>query len=436
MQVDHKRTTLYITVSMESPLCGDALRSFDPELFNLVQREHQRQAETVDLIASENHVSMAVREALGSLLTDKYAEGYPGRRYYSGCGVVDEVESLAIARAKDVFGAEHANVQPHSGSQANFAAYLALLPTGSTILGMDLSHGGHLTHGAEVSFSGKFFRAATYGVNRKTHVIDYEHVRSLALHQRPALIIAGASSYPRVIDFAVFGEIAREAGALLMVDSAHIAGLIAGEAHPSPVPHADIVTGTTQKTLRGPRGGFILSKAELGARIDSAVFPGSQGGPLMHVIAAKAVCFQEALLSSFKEYAQAVVSNARIIAEELLDADLRVVSGGTDNHLVLIDLANLNMTGKEAQDALERAGIVANRNKIPYDTRSAMIAGGLRLGTPAITTRGFTPEEVRTVSRDIIAVLREPSSNSVRDRVRGSVLEMCRRHPIPGADSL
>lgn len=427
---------MYSTLSMGSPLSGDALRSFDPELFDMIRREHQRQVSTVDLIASENHVSRAVREALGSLLTDKYAEGYPGRRYYSGCGVVDEVESLAITRAKDLFGAEHANVQPHSGSQANFAAYLALLPTGSTILGMDLSHGGHLTHGAEVSFSGKFFRAATYGVDRKTSVIDYDHVRSLALHQRPSLIIAGASSYPRVIDFSVFGQIAREVGALLLVDSAHIAGLIAGGAHPSPVPHADIVTGTTQKTLRGPRGGFILSRSDLAQKIDSAVFPGSQGGPLMHVIAAKAVCFREALQPTFSEYADAVVSNARIMAGELLEAGMRVVSGGTDNHLVLVDLANLNLTGKEAQDALERAGIVANRNKIPYDTRSAMIAGGLRLGTPAITTRGFTADEVRILSRDIIAILREPGNESVRNRVHRSVLELCERHPIPGADVL
>lgn len=434
--VDQCEAALYSTLSMGSPLSGDALRSFDPELFDMIRREHQRQVSTVDLIASENHVSRAVREALGSLLTDKYAEGYPGRRYYSGCGVVDEVESLAITRAKDLFGAEHANVQPHSGSQANFAAYLALLPTGSTILGMDLSHGGHLTHGAEVSFSGKFFRAATYGVDRKTSVIDYDHVRSLALHQRPSLIIAGASSYPRVIDFSVFGQIAREVGALLLVDSAHIAGLIAGGAHPSPVPHADIVTGTTQKTLRGPRGGFILSRSDLAQKIDSAVFPGSQGGPLMHVIAAKAVCFREALQATFSEYADAVVSNARIMAGELLEAGMRVVSGGTDNHLVLVDLANLNLTGKEAQDALERAGIVANRNKIPYDTRSAMIAGGLRLGTPAITTRGFTADEVRILSRDIIAILREPGNESVRNRVHRSVLELCERHPIPGADVL
>jgi len=416
------------------PPSRDSLRSFDPDLASLIERELKRQSTTIDLIASENHVSRAVLDAMGSLLTDKYAEGYPGRRYYSGCGVVDEVETLAINRAKTVFGAEHANVQPHSGSQANFAAYQALIPAGASILGMDLSHGGHLTHGAEVSFSGKLFRAMTYGVDRKTERIDYDRVRSLALHQRPALIIAGASSYPRIIDFSVFGDIAREVGALLMVDVAHIAGLIAGGVHPSPVPCADIVTGTTQKTLRGPRGGFILSKAVHAAKVDSAVFPGSQGGPLMHVIAAKAVCFLEALQPSFAKYAKAIVVNAGVMAREFADAGLRVVSGGTDNHLVLVDLANLNLTGKEAQDALERAGIVANRNKIPYDTRSAMIAGGLRVGTPAITTRGFSTEEVRAVARLICDVLREPSSDSVRDRVHGMVLEMCEAHPIPGAD--
>ncbi len=419
---------------MKSALTRDALRSTDPELFDLVEREHRRQASTIDLIASENHVSRAVREALGSLLTDKYAEGYPGRRYYSGCDVVDEIESLAISRAKTLFGADHVNVQPHSGSQANFAAYLALIPSGATILAMDLSHGGHLTHGAAVSFSGKLFRAATYGVDRKTGVIDYEHVRSLASHQRPSLIIAGASSYPRIIDFSIFSEIARDVGALLMVDIAHIGGLIVGGVHPSPVPYADVVTGTTQKTLRGPRGGFILSREAYAAKIDSAVFPGSQGGPLMHSIAAKAVSFLEAQQPSFKEYARAIVANARIVAEVFLDEGLRVVSGGTDNHLVLVDLANLGITGREAQDALERAGIAANRNKVPYDTRSAMIAGGLRVGTPAITTRGFSADEVRLVARCICEVLREPTSELARDRVHRAVLEMCERHPIPGDD--
>ncbi len=418
---------------MTSPAGGDSLRSLDPAIASLVARESERQSTTIDLIASENHVSHAILQAMGSLLTDKYAEGYPGRRYYSGCGVVDEVETLAISRAKSVFGAEHANVQPHSGSQANFAAYQALIPAGASILGMDLSHGGHLTHGAEVSFSGKIYRAMTYGVDRKTETIDYDHVRSLALHQRPALIVAGASSYPRVIDFAVFGEIAREVGALLMVDIAHIAGLIAGGVHPSPVPYADVVTGTTQKTLRGPRGGFILGKATHAAKIDSAVFPGSQGGPLMHIVAAKAVCFLEAMQPAFKQYAEAIVANSKLVAQEFVEAGLRLVSGGTDNHLVLVDLANLNITGKEAQDALERAGIVANRNKIPYDTRSAMIAGGLRVGTPAITTRGFTPDEVRLVARLVCQVLREPASEAVRDNVHRSVMELCQRHPIPGA---
>ncbi len=413
---------------------ADSLRSFDPELASLIQREHERQSSTIDLIASENHVSHSVRAALGSLLTDKYAEGYPGRRYYSGCGVVDDIETLTVDRAKAVFGSEHANVQPHSGSQANFAVYQALIPPGSTILGMDLSHGGHLTHGAEVSFSGKFFRSMTYGVDRKTHRIDYDHVRALALHHRPSLIIAGASSYPRIIDFSIFGDIAREAGAPLMVDVAHIAGLIAGGVHPSPVPVADVVTGTTQKTLRGPRGGFILSKASHSSKIDSAVFPGSQGGPLMHVIAAKAVCFREALLPSFSEYARSIVENSRIIAQQVMDEGLRVISGGTDNHLVLVDLASLNITGKEAELALERAGIVANRNKIPYDTRSAMVAGGLRVGTAAITTRNFGVDEVVTIAQLICQVLRDPSSESLRARVQSRVREMCERHPIPGAD--
>jgi len=418
---------------MASPASSDSLRSFDPALASLVERESWRQSTTIDLIASENHVSRAVLEAMGSLLTDKYAEGYPGRRYYSGCGVVDEVETLAINRAKALFGAEHANVQPHAGSQANFAAYQAVVPSGATILGMDLSHGGHLTHGAAVNFSGKIYRSMTYGVDRKTERIDYDHVRSLALHQRPNIIVAGASSYPRIIEFETFGEIAREVGALLMVDIAHVAGLIAGGVHPSPVACADVVTGTTQKTLRGPRGGFILSKAAHASKVDAAVFPGSQGGPLMHVIAGKAVCFLEASLPSFKDYAAAVVANARIMADVFLESGLRVVSGGTDNHLVLIDLANLNITGKEAQDALERAGIVANRNKIPYDTRSAMIAGGLRVGAPAITTRGFTPDEVRTVAQLICDILRAPTSETVKNRAQAVVLALCEAHPIPGA---
>jgi len=410
------------------------LTSLDPELAALVRREHERQTNTIDLIASENHVSHAVRTALATLLTDKYAEGYPGRRYYSGCGVVDQVETLAISRAKALFGAEHANVQPHAGSQANFAAYQALIRPGATILGMDRSHGGHLTHGAEVNFSGKLFKVATYGVDRVTERIDYDQLRAMALQHRPALIVAGASSYPRIIDFALFADVAHEVGAMLMVDVAHIAGLIAGGAHPSPVPYADVVTGTTQKTLRGPRGGFILSKASHAASIDSAVFPGSQGGPLMHVIAAKAVCFHEAQQPEFRAYAAAIVRNAAIMADELAAQGLRVVSGGSDNHLVLVDLTPLDMTGKQAQDALERANIIANRNSIPYDTRPPMVAGGLRVGTPAITTRGFSASEVRLVASLVCRVLRAPADETVRSEVHRTVLELCAAHPLPGLD--
>ncbi len=419
---------------MASHSSCDSLASLDPELAALVRREHERQSNTIDLIASENHVSHAVRTALSTLLTDKYAEGYPGRRYYSGCGVVDQVETLAISRARALFGAEHANVQPHAGSQANFAAYQALISPGATILGMDRSHGGHLTHGAEVNFSGKLFKVATYGVDRATERIDYDQLRAMALQHRPALIVAGASSYPRIIDFAIFSDVAREVGAMLMVDVAHIAGLIAGGAHPSPVPYADVVTGTTQKTLRGPRGGFILSKAAHGAAIDSAVFPGSQGGPLMHVIAAKAVCFHEAQQPDFRVYAASIVRNAALMAEELAAEGLRVVSGGTDNHLALVDLTPLDMTGKQAQDALERAGIIANRNSIPYDTRPPMVAGGLRVGTPAITTRGFSAAEVRLVASLICRVLRAPADETVRSEVHRTVLELCEAHPLPGLD--
>jgi len=419
---------------MASHSSCDSLNSLDPELAALVRREHERQSNTIDLIASENHVSHAVRTALSTLLTDKYAEGYPGRRYYSGCGVVDQVETLAISRAKALFGAEHANVQPHAGSQANFAAYQALISPGATILGMDRSHGGHLTHGAEVNFSGKLFKVATYGVDRATERIDYDQLRAMALQHRPALIVAGASSYPRIIDFAIFSDVAREVGAMLMVDVAHIAGLIAGGAHPSPVPYADVVTGTTQKTLRGPRGGFILSKAAHGAAIDSAVFPGSQGGPLMHVIAAKAVCFHEAQQPDFRVYAASIVRNAALMAEELAAEGLRVVSGGTDNHLALVDLTPLDMTGKQAQDALERAGIIANRNSIPYDTRPPMVAGGLRVGTPAITTRGFSAAEVRLVASLICRVLRAPADETVRSDVHRTVLALCEAHPLPGLD--
>jgi len=410
------------------------LNAADPDLAALVRKEHSRQANTIDLIASENHVSHAVSDALGSLLTDKYAEGYPGKRYYNGCSVVDEVESLAIERATAVFGAAHSNVQPHAGSQANFAAYQALIKPGSTVLGMDRSHGGHLTHGAEVNFSGKLFHAIAYPVDPKTERIDYDLARKMALEHRPSLIIAGASSYPRTIDFSIFGEIAAEIGAYLMVDIAHIAGLVAAGVHPSPVPYADVVTGTTQKTLRGPRGGFVLSREEHRKAINSAVFPGSQGGPLMHSIAAKAVCFKEALQPEFKDYARNILVNAKAMADELAAEGLRVVSGGTDNHLVLVDLSSLDITGKQAGDALERCGIVANKNSVPYDTRPPAHTSGLRVGTPAVTTRGFDADDCREVARLICRVLRNLDDEQVCAQVRKEVLVLCEKHPIPGAD--
>ena len=410
------------------------LNAVDPDLADLVKKEHSRQATTIDLIASENHVSHSVRDALGSLLTDKYAEGYPGRRYYNGCGVVDDVERLAIERAIAVFQGEHANVQPHAGSQANFAAYQALIKPGSTVLGMDRSHGGHLTHGAEVNFSGKLFHSVAYPVDPKTELIDYDLARALAREHRPSLIIAGASSYPRIIDFAIFGEIAREVGAFLMVDIAHIAGLVAAGVHPSPIAYADVVTGTTQKTLRGPRGGFIVCKEVHAKPIDSAVFPGSQGGPLMHSIAAKAACFREALEPEFQQYARNIVANAKAMADELAAEGLRVVSGGTDNHLVLVDLSSLEISGKQAGDALERCGIVANKNSVPYDTRPPAHTSGLRVGTPAITTRGFDADDTRAVARLICRVLRNLDSEQVCGQVRDEVLALCEQHPIPGAD--
>jgi glycine hydroxymethyltransferase len=410
------------------------LTAADPDLAILVKREHTRQATTIDLIASENHVSHAIRDALGTLLTDKYAEGYPGRRYYNGCNVVDEVETLAVERALAVFGGDHANVQPHAGSQANFAAYQALITPGSTVLGMDRSHGGHLTHGAEVNFSGKLFHSVAYPVDPQSELIDYGFARKLALQHHPSLIIAGASSYPRIIDFAAFADIAREVGAYLMVDIAHIAGLVAAGVHPSPVQFADVVAGTTQKTLRGPRGGFIICKEEHAKAIDSAVFPGSQGGPLMHSIAAKASCFREALAPDFREYAQNIVTNAKAMADELAAEGLRVVSGGTDNHLALVDLSSLDITGKQAGDALERCGIVANKNSVPYDTKPPAHTSGLRVGTPAVTTRGFDASECRHVARLICRVLRNLDDEGVCSQVREEVLTLCAKHPIPGAD--
>jgi len=371
-----------------------ALRTSDPDVFDAIVAEADRQHNTLELIASENFTSRAVLEAAGTVLTNKYAEGYPGKRYYGGCEYVDVIETLAITRAKELFGAEHVNVQPHSGAQANMAAYFTLLEPGDTLLGMDLSHGGHLTHGSPVNFSGRIYNAVFYGVGSDGR-IDYDHVRDQARAHRPKVIVAGASAYPRTIDFAAFAEIAREVDAKLVVDMAHIAGLVAGGAHPSPVPHADIVTSTTHKTLRGPRSGFILCRSELGRSVDKQVFPGMQGGPLMHIIAAKAVAFREALEPAFRDYARRVVENARALAAALMDGGYDLVSGGTDNHLVLMDLRNKgDLTGKQAEEALERARITSNKNTVPGEQRSPFVTSGVRLGTAALTTRGMGPAEM------------------------------------------
>lgn len=404
----------------------------DREVASLIQRELQRQRDTINLIAAENYASRAVLEAQGSALTNKYAEGYPGRRYYGGCEVIDAVERLAIERAKKLFGAEHANVQPHSGTQANMAAYLALLEPGDTVMGMALSHGGHLTHGAPVNFSGKLFRFIPYGVDRETETLNYEDIARLAGEYRPRLIVAGASAYPRTIDFARFEEIARSVDAKLMVDMAHIAGLVAAGLHPSPVPHADVVTSTTHKTLRGPRGGFILCRRELASAIDAQVFPGIQGGPLMHVIAAKAVAFAEALTPEFVEYQQRVVTNARALAEEFKELGLRVIAGGTDNHLVLVDVTRLNITGRQAEQALEEVGIIVNRNTIPFDPLPPQQASGIRLGTPAVTSRGFGVAEMKRIAHLIFKRLTHPDHPGIKAEIAREVDELCHSFPAPG----
>ncbi|MCI7443212.1 MAG: serine hydroxymethyltransferase, partial [Clostridium sp.] len=359
----------------------DNVKRDDKEIYDLINKELKRQQDGIELIASENIVSKAVMEAMGSYLTNKYAEGYPGKRYYGGCHVVDEIEQIAIDRAKELFGAEHANVQPHSGSQANMAVYFSVLEPGDTVLGMDLSHGGHLTHGSPVNFSGRLFNFVSYGVDKETEVIDYDNVRKIALENKPKLIVAGASAYSRIIDFPKLREIADEVGALLMVDMAHIAGLVAAGVHPSPVPYADFVTSTTHKTLRGPRGGLILCKEKYAKLIDKNIFPGMQGGPLMHIIAAKAVCFKEALEPSFKEYGAQVVKNCKRLAEELVKRDFNIVSGGTDNHVFLVDLHNKEVTGKETENLLDRVGITLNKNTVPNETRSPFVTSGVRIGT-------------------------------------------------------
>jgi len=407
------------------------LEQTDPAVWQAIQGERRRQQNGLEMIASENYTSPAVLEAQGSVLTNKYAEGYAGKRYYGGCEFVDAVERLAIDRAKQLFGSDRVNVQPHSGAQANMAVYLAALQPGDTIVAMDLAHGGHLTHGMRLNFSGKYFKIVPYGVTRDRERIDYDQIAALAREHKPKLVVAGASAYPRQIDFARFAEICREVGALLMVDMAHIAGLVAVKLHPDPVPVSDFVTSTTHKTLRGPRAGFVLCKEEWGKKINSAVFPGIQGGPLMHVVAAKAVAFAEALRPEYRAYIRQVLANAKVVAEGLQKAGYRIVSGGTDNHLMLVDVASKGVTGKVAEHALDEAGITINKNMIPYDTRAPLDPSGIRIGTPALTTRGMKEDEMRRIARWIADVLAAPEDRATIERVRGGVREVCQQFPAP-----
>ncbi|HEU5465080.1 MAG TPA: serine hydroxymethyltransferase [Candidatus Binatia bacterium] len=406
------------------------LKQTDPEVFAAIQGETRRLEENLELIASENVVSEAVLEAQGCVMTNKYAEGYPGKRYYGGCEFVDIVESLAIARAKELFGAEHANVQPHSGSQANMTVYLSVLEPGDTYLGMNLAHGGHLSMGSPVNFSGFIYKVIPYGVSEASETIDYDELARLAREHRPKLIVAGASAYPRIIDYARFRQIADEIGAFLMVDMAHIAGLIAAGLHPSPVPYADFVTTTTHKTLRGPRGGMVLCKSKHAKTIDSKVFPGMQGGPLMHVIAAKAVALQEALAPAFKSYQQQIVKNARALADGLTRKGFRLTSGGTDTHLMLVDLRKSEITGKMAQETLDRARITVNRNAVPFDTRSPFVTSGIRLGTPAVTTRGMKESDMAAIAELIARALNQPEDVAGLAQVAAAVGDLCKRFPV------
>jgi glycine hydroxymethyltransferase len=408
---------------------GRALRDTDPDIADLIEAEITRQNDGLELIASENFVSPAVMEAMGSPLTNKYAEGLPRKRYYGGCEVVDRIEQIAIDRAKELFGAEHANVQPHSGAQANAAVFMAFLKPGDAFLGMDLSNGGHLTHGSPVNFSGLLYRATSYGVTDDGY-LDYDHMRRKARESRPKMIIAGYSAYSRVIDFAAFAEVAKEVGAVFMVDMAHFAGLVATGHYPSPVPHADVVTTTTHKTLRGPRAGLILSKAQHAKAVDKAVFPGTQGGPLEHVIAAKAVALKEALDPSFKHYCGQIVANAKALAASLVERGLQVVSGGTDNHLMLVDLRNRGLTGKVAEQALDAAGITVNKNTVPRETQSPFVTSGIRIGTPAVTTRGMREAEMRRIAELIDRVLRAPEDDSVTEAVRADVHRLTASFPL------
>jgi glycine hydroxymethyltransferase len=408
------------------------LKQQDPEVAAIIEREQERHRLGFELIASENYASAAVLEALGTVLSTKYAEGYPGKRYYGGCQYVDEVEELAISRLKQLFGADHANVQPHSGAEANRAAYTALLEVGDTAMGMNLAQGGHLTHGLAVNFSGKLYRFVHYGVARDTELLDYDAMAALAREHKPRVIVVGATAYPRIIDFARCREIADAVGAYLLADIAHIAGLVAVGLHPSPVPHAQVITSTTHKTLRGPRGAIILCQADLAQKIDRAVFPGTQGGPHMHSIAAKAVCFGEALRPEFAEYQRRIVENAKVLAEELQGHGLRIVSGGTDNHLLLVDVGAKGITGRDAQVALEAVGITVNKNTIPYDERPPMVGSGIRIGTPAVTSRGFGTDEMRLIAALIARILANIDDEKVAAAVRREVRELASSFPVPG----
>ena len=406
------------------------LKAVDREIFDAIEMEKQRQQSNLEMIASENHTSVAVMEAMGSVMTNKYAEGYPAHRYYGGCQYVDIAESLAIERAKKLFGAEHANVQPHSGAQANMAVYFALLEPGDTVMGMDLSNGGHLTHGSPVNASGKLYHFVSYGVNSETQLIDYDEVRALALKHKPKMIVAGASAYPRIIDFKRFSEIAREVGAYLFVDMAHIAGLVAAGLHPSPVPYADVVTTTTHKTLRGPRGGLILCREKYAKAIDKAVFPGMQGGPLMHVIAAKAVALKEALQPGFKAYAEQIVKNCHALSDELVKTGFNLVSGGSDNHLILIDVRNKGLTGKAAEKVLDTVHITVNKNTVPNETESPFVTSGIRLGTAALTTRGMKEEEMRVIAQVMADALSNPDDEAVIADCNKRIAALCKAFPL------
>lgn len=406
------------------------LKKSDPELFKIIQAETSRQADHLEMIASENFVSLAVLQAMGSVLTNKYAEGYPGKRYYGGCEFVDQAESVAVERVKKLFGAAYANVQPHSGSQANMGVYFSVLSPGDRILSMNLAHGGHLTHGSPVNFSGKFYEIVPYGVKKETGYIDYDEVETLAQEKKPKMIVCGASAYPRMIDFARFRKIADSVGAYLMADIAHPAGLVAAELHPSPIPHCHFVTSTTHKTLRGPRGGLIMAQEEVSKKVSSMVFPGIQGGPLCHVIAAKAVAFGEALAPEFKTYAQQIIANTKKLAEGLISKGFNLISGGTDTHLVLVDLRNKNVTGKDAEAALEKAGITVNKNMVPFDDKSPFVTSGIRIGTPAITTRGMKEKEMALIADWIDRVISKPIDEAAIQKTRKEIEELCKKFPL------